>query len=90
MNALQQTGMSVRLGWERTKYHKQAYRHTRFSELAFLSKEPIRACGFFGWEVVQDEVGKTNRLLQEVRIVGRLRWIVAKMMPDSALAREGG
>src|SRR5678815_1441956 len=31
MNTVRQTEISVRLGWERTKYHKRAYRHTRFS-----------------------------------------------------------
>ena len=38
--------MSVRLGWEPTKYHKQAYRHTRFSELAFLREDLIREVRF--------------------------------------------
>jgi len=38
MNTLRQTEMSVRLGWERTKYHKRAYRHTRFPKLTFLQK----------------------------------------------------
>jgi hypothetical protein len=50
MNALRQTGMPVRLGWERTKYHKQAYRHTRFSELVFLREDLIREVRFLDRE----------------------------------------
>jgi len=46
MNALQQTGTPVRLGWERTKYHKQAYRHTRFPELRSLKRRPDSGSAF--------------------------------------------
>src|SRR6476660_7606924 len=48
MNALRQTRMPVRLGWERTKYHKQARRHTRFSEcreVRFLDREDLSEQG---------------------------------------------
>ena len=50
MNALRQTGMSVRLGWERTKYHKQACRHTRFSELRSLREDLIQEVRFLDRE----------------------------------------
>jgi len=71
MNALQQTGTPVRLGWERTKYHKQAYRHTRFPELGPLREDLIQEVRFLGREDLSEQGWRTVEATMQNRELKR-------------------